>query len=284
MDVSEATMQCMEVWGGNTSTYSHFEVPGLDLWIYSEPHGADHHGGDVYYISSCASGRTTRMLIGDVSGHGEEASETAHLLKSIMRENVNFINHSRLVNSINREFEAVSSPGRFATAVIGTFFLPTGQFMYCNAGHPPPARYDSQTGHWEKLSTSDDDMERNQLPFGIDTAQEYGSNRCRLNQGDFVLCYTDAIFEARDQSDNQLGSAGLLELLNTIENPGENDFIRRLLKALRELNQTNLTQDDVTLLLAKRTSKRVSLRDEFFAPFRFIGDLVGLKSGRPIKN
>ena len=73
-ELSHERMTCMEVWGGNRSTWTSFVVPGLDIWVYSQPFDGSDNGGDVYYVSSCASGRITRMLVGDVSGHGTEAA------------------------------------------------------------------------------------------------------------------------------------------------------------------------------------------------------------------
>ena len=57
----------MEVWGGNQATFAAFEKAGLDIWLYSRPFGTDASGGDLYYLSSCASGRITRMLVADVA-------------------------------------------------------------------------------------------------------------------------------------------------------------------------------------------------------------------------
>ena len=124
-EVIHETMSCMEVWGGNRSTWSHFLVPGLDLRFYSQPFGDGDMGGDVYYLSSCASGRVTRMLLGDVSGHGAEAAPLGSALRNIMRKNVNYIDQSHVVESLNKEFEEASSVGRFATAIVNTYFSPT---------------------------------------------------------------------------------------------------------------------------------------------------------------
>ena len=59
-------MQCMEVWGGNQSVDSGVVMAGLDAWVYCRPYaavGADAPaaaGGDVYFVSSCATGRIAR--------------------------------------------------------------------------------------------------------------------------------------------------------------------------------------------------------------------------------
>ena len=84
-------MQCMEVWGGNQSVERSVETAGLKIWVYSRPYGKAHSGGDVHYLSSCASGRITRMLLADVSGHGESVSQIAVALRDLMRQNVNYI-------------------------------------------------------------------------------------------------------------------------------------------------------------------------------------------------
>ena len=79
-------MQCMEVWGGNVRVERHFQTPGLDVWISCQPEGQADAGGDVYYLSSCASGRITRILLADVSGHGELVASTAAGLRDLMRK------------------------------------------------------------------------------------------------------------------------------------------------------------------------------------------------------
>ena len=31
-------MHCMEVWGGNTAIDKWFKLPGLNAWVFSDPH------------------------------------------------------------------------------------------------------------------------------------------------------------------------------------------------------------------------------------------------------
>ena len=99
-------MQCMEVWGGNSPVDRGFEVPGLDVWVYSRPYERAQRGGDVYYVSSCASGRITRLLLADVSGHGTAVASVATGLRDLMRQHVNLINQTRFVREMNRQFRS----------------------------------------------------------------------------------------------------------------------------------------------------------------------------------
>tara|TARA_R110002095_G_scaffold9822_5_gene15055 strand:+ start:135 stop:575 length:441 start_codon:yes stop_codon:yes gene_type:complete len=112
-------MECMEVWGGNQPADQELTTTGLDIWVYSQPYGASKSGGDVYYVSSCSSGRITRLLLADVSGHGEAVAGRANVLRQLMRRHINHINHASLVEAINYDFEAESKNGAFATAIIG---------------------------------------------------------------------------------------------------------------------------------------------------------------------
>src|SRR5688572_17415858 len=120
------TMQCMEIWGGNQFVDTSVAMPGLDAWVYSKPYGeSDSGGGDVHYVSSCATGRITRLLVADVSGHGAQVCDVAGILRTLMRKYVNYIDQGEFVRSMNRQFVTMSAAACFATAIVTTFFAPT---------------------------------------------------------------------------------------------------------------------------------------------------------------
>ena len=73
-------MHCMEIWGGNQAVESAVSTPGLDVWVYSRPFQGAVHGGDVHYVSLCGGGIVTRMIVADVSGHGESVAEFSGML------------------------------------------------------------------------------------------------------------------------------------------------------------------------------------------------------------
>ena len=131
-------LACMEVWGGNEATFSTFEKAGVDIWLYSRPCGNDTNGGDLYYLSSCASGRITRMLVADVAGHGESVAAVSSGLRGLMHRYINTIRPQQLFEEVNEEFSKLSSADRFATSVVSSYFMPTGTLSICNAGHPTP--------------------------------------------------------------------------------------------------------------------------------------------------
>jgi len=86
---SPKRMSCMEIWGGNRAIETSFEAPGLDIYVHSQPFQNSEAGGDIYYLTSCASGRVSRFLLADVSGHGDSAAGIAKSLRDSLRQNVN---------------------------------------------------------------------------------------------------------------------------------------------------------------------------------------------------
>src|SRR5262245_26580361 len=130
----QLTMQCMEVWGGNQAVDNGVIMPGLDAWVFRQPFEGDDAGGDIHYVSSCATGRVTRILVADVSGHGQQVAKVAGSLRTLMRRYVNYIDQSRLVRGLNTEFSGLAGVGSFATAVVATYFSPTEQLVISNAG------------------------------------------------------------------------------------------------------------------------------------------------------
>ncbi|MCR9232428.1 MAG: serine/threonine-protein phosphatase [bacterium] len=262
-------MQCMEVWGGNQSVDRKLTTTGLDLWVYSQPHAASRSGGDVYYVSSCSSGRITRLLLADVSGHGEVVAARANVLRNLMRRHINRINQASLVEAINDDFESESRTGAFATAVIGTFFAPTRTLTICNAGHPSPLIYQAQNKTWIPFGSEQgaSEVERN-FPLGITVEQNYSNQSCKLGREDLMLCFTDGLLEFKQADGSLLGEAGLLRLLSQLDCSQPERLIPELLQRLDPNQERINAADDISLMLFQRNNERVSLYDNLAAPFR----------------
>jgi len=275
---SAQQMACMEVWGGSQLTSRGVEMGGLDAWVYSKPFGDAQRGGDVYYASSCATGRITRLLLADVAGHGTPVASTAANLRTLMRRFVNRLDQTEFVRLLNQQFTALSETGTFATAVVSTFFAPTQRLIVCNAGHPRPLLYRASTGEWSFLGAEPtaEDASPNNMPLGILDITEYEQLDLQLETGDCVLSYTDALTESRDADGEMLGEAGLLRILKLLGEIEPRLLTRTLLREIRDRHSENLTEDDVTVLLVRANGRRprFSLRETLWAQLRFAGSLL----------
>lgn len=271
-------MACMEVWGGNQATERSFSMLGLEAWIYSLPYQQAHGGGDVYFISSCATGRITRLLIADISGHGASVAETGERLRDLMRRHVNHVELRQFLVEMNREFGEVRHSGGFATAVAASFFSPDHRIAVTNAGHPPPLIYSGRTGHWAILDTSGDANATglSDFPLGMLEEMEYGEIQIDAHPGDLLLFYTDSLIESRSAAGDLLGPKGLLGIISAISTAYPSTLISELLGQIAKLYPDNLTDDDVTVLVVRPTGAgtKVPIINRLKAPWLFIGACI----------
>ncbi len=249
----EHSLVCMEVWGGNQATSSSVKLAGLDAWVYSKPYEQADGGGDVYYVSSCATGRITRLLVADVSGHGNAVADVAVVLRQLMRQHVNQLDQRQFVKRMNAQFVEQSKLGQFATALVTTYFSTTNSLSLCNAGHPPPLYYSARDRQWRFLEESDSNQspELSNVPLGIIDLADYEQFDVALDVNDLILCYTDSLPEARRTDGTMLQMQGLLEIINSVEIGQIQTFIPRVIEAIERSLGTIITGDDITLLLFK---------------------------------
>ena len=275
----------MEVWGGSQLTARGVTFGGLDVWIYSKPYGDAQHGGDVYYASSCATGRIARLLLADVAGHGSSVASTAADLRTLMRRFVNRLDQSEFVRLLNQQFTELSKDGNFATAVVVTFFEPSGRMTVCNAGHPRPLLYRAAQRRWDFLGADSSGSASptpasppaparrgpSNLPLGLLELSEYDHFDIELQPGDCVVGYTDALMESSDASGEMLGEDGVLRILRLLGDPEPPDLTGRLLTEIADRYPRNLTDDDVTVLVlrANGSKLRYTLGEKLSALGRF---------------
>ncbi|MEE2639015.1 MAG: PP2C family protein-serine/threonine phosphatase [Planctomycetota bacterium] len=268
------SMQCMEIWGGNREIEKNFQTPGLEIYVYSQPfEGSETGGGDIYYLTSCASGRISRFLLADVSGHGKDASELAIKLRDMMRANVNRISQESFAQKVNREFSSVAENMGFATAVIVTFFRPSRRLTINIAGHPHPVYYQSSENRWKLVDIDPVPNALHNLPFGIHEGVAYPNRRIDTRTGDMFLLYSDAFIESVGADGKQLGHQGLVNILNERETGGPEEVIPYLRKRLSELSDENLKGDDATAIVGLMTQSKTSWKNNLLAPFRLLGSV-----------
>lgn len=298
-DVPPQRMQCMEVWGGSCTADTSVAMAGLDAWVYSKPFGQSAEGGDVYYVSSCATGRITRLLVADVAGHGSAVRDVAAGLQGLMRRYVNYLDQGRFVQSMNGQFGALSKNGCFATAVVSTFFAPTRHLSVCNAGHPPPLLYRAKEGRWRFAEPMPDTGTKgtgetgetgadaaavdldfppgSNLPLGVLDLADYKQFDLRLDVGDLVLCYTDSLVESRNAAGEMLGPGGLLRIVRGLPPTEPGVIVPTLLAAIKVQAEGNLTGDDVTVLLFRPNgrARRTPVVRLFLGSGRMLRGLLG---------
>lgn len=272
-------MACLEVRGGNRAIETAFSTQGLDLWVKCMPYGAgpsaerpapkEAGGGDVHMVSSCATGRITRLLVADLCGHGSTVDAAGRELKRLMGQFSNYIDQSRFIEAVNRSLATAygarePTAGLFATAAFATYFAPSGELSLANAGHPPPILYRASTSTWSFLEQDSPakplpEHEPSHLPLGILEDTRYPEATIRLHRGDLVLFYSDALIEARSPANVELGMKGLLQIVERADPSRPDGVLATILDAIGAFRGASPVDtgggvglhDDLTLLLIR---------------------------------
>lgn len=255
-DDAAATMQCMEIFGGNEAVDTAMSVPGIDAWFVSVPHGSANAGGDIHYASLCGGGNIARFLVADVSGHGDKVSELSGKLRGQMRRHINKVNQARFARVLNKAFSKLADDGNFATAIMATYYAPTDHLIVCNAGHPPPLWYRAGRGDWQWLQHDvPDRVDRlSNLPLGVIDPTDYHQFAVPLAKDDLILLYTDAAIEASTPGSALLGPAGFLKLVSGLDAGKPGAMCGRLIDSLSQLRGGSPQEDDITFVLLRHNA------------------------------
>jgi serine phosphatase RsbU (regulator of sigma subunit) len=268
----------MEVWGGNEAASALIRTSGLDAHTNIRPYAEHGAGGDVLYVSSCSSGRITRALLADVVGHGSVASETATSLRRLMASSVNILDQAKLVRVLNEEFAQLQQNGRFASAIVASYFRPTSVLTMCNAGHPPPIYYRARRKKWFQWSSENAPLsgraQPTNTPLGMFGSVEYDLLKTTFEPGDLVLLYSDGVIEATDPNDQVPGVSGLLNILDDLGPVEAAQVIPLVHDALEEWTASASIGDDVSMMMIDRNELKASLHDQMLAPMRFVQHYV----------
>ena len=217
-------------------------VPGLELGaVYESPARVD-VGGDVYDFLELRDERLA-VVLGDVTGHGIEATADMALAKFVFRslarehpEPGDFLAHA---NEVACQ-EVVG--GKFITMVYLAFDPGRDEVAVARAGHPP-ARLVGEDGSVSELAPQG-------LALGIDPGQRYDETRAPFSRGAVVCLHTDGIVEAR-RDDEQYGEARLDAVLAAGRSLPADQLARRVVEDCRAFAGAELA-DDCAVVIIRR--------------------------------
>jgi sigma-B regulation protein RsbU (phosphoserine phosphatase) len=244
---------CQEVRGGNHLAAYSAELPGLSGWVSCHPLQPSRRGGDVYYMSACSMGVMARVVLADISGHGETVSVAAGHLRDTLSHHLERWDQSTLIRELNDSFLKRSRSTRFATAFVASFYRDSGELLFTNAGHMPPLWYRATVREWSLLSDSTPlSKEIVDLPLGLVAGTSYTQTAIQLEPEDLLLLYTDGISEAYDESGTQLGLERLLSIARHLPTESAVAAGKGLIAAVDQFRGAAPSVDDATVLALQR--------------------------------
>jgi serine phosphatase RsbU (regulator of sigma subunit) len=166
-------------------------LAGLEVGEVYESSARVDVGGDIYDFLPLDEGRLA-VVLGDVTGHGVEATADMAMAKFVFRSLAR--EHPEPADFLAAANEVIVdeiAPGKFITMVYLAIDGARGEVVCASAGHPPPRILlpDGSVGG----------LESHGLALGIEPAQEYEEVRAELPAGTTIVVYTDGVIEARRQ-------------------------------------------------------------------------------------
>ncbi|MGE6734950.1 PP2C family protein-serine/threonine phosphatase, partial [Streptomyces sp. NPDC059900] len=193
--------------------------------------------GDLYDVVQTPYG--TRLIVGDVRGHGLDALRTTAAALRAFRD-LAYLTPG--LADLATAMDARLAPGLgsedFVTAVFAEFA--PGEVRLVNCGHPPPLRVGKRVKLLEPPQPA--------LPLGLRTAPL--PHRVYLQPGERLLFYTDGLSEARDGEGVEFPL--LPRAAEALAQPSNSDALDALY-AMAVAHTGRPLTDDVVLVLCRAT-------------------------------
>ena len=216
--------------------------------LYASMVSARHVGGD-FYDFYLIDRDNLAVVIADVMGKGVPAALFMVVTKTLI-ENCSFSKSPKKVfEMVNRKLMKNNKEGMFVTAFMGFYNIPTGRFVYANAGHNPPLLKKNGKS-FEYLKTESCIV----LAWMEDA--KYTEQEIILEKGDVLFLYTDGAPETMNPQMELFSEQRLVDVLNK----NKDVTAKKLIKAVKnELNQFRCKEeqaDDITMLALKITEEK----------------------------
>jgi len=205
----------------------------------SEPIGV---AGDWYDAIALPGGRVG-LIMGDVAGHGIQASTVMASLRAALRAFATVeVSPARILDRMNH-YLGLFKPNAFATIFVATFDPADGRLRYASAGHPP-ALILGRDGSADLL------REPHGPPLGLPDIR-YDQGERLFPAGSTLVIYTDGLVERRD-GNWDVAMADLVGTASRHHGDGPEGLCDRL---VFELLAGAELFDDATLLVAGRDGR-----------------------------
>ncbi len=225
-----------------------------EYFIFSSYEPSSKIGGDLLDVIDIGDGKKF-IYVGDVSGHGVQASLIMTAVKSIIKmivlENVTIPLH-QLLNNLQKNLFKDVPRHNYLTILVSDLDTVNNTITILNAGHPEPIIVNNITGEIELID------DRGSIPLGWDDSILYSKEHevvIPFEKNKSIILYTDGLLESIDTNGIELGNENLYKLITKTIHEEGTVFIPHVLKnKLIELGY-DISEDDYTVLNISRLDK-----------------------------
>jgi len=222
-------------------------VPGVELAFATRP--ANTVAGDYYDVfpraQSDAGEPKFVLAMADVAGKSIPAALLmATIQASLKTLAAGPLSLSELVGRMNQYACSNSQNGRrFTTAFLAEYDPATRLLTYVNAGHNSPVLR-RQSGAMERL-------DKGGIPLGILESASYEAGSVTLQNGDWLVIFTDGVVEAENDRAEEYGEQRLLFVVHSGATLTPVQLLANIMTDLDRFVAGAPQHDDVTCMLLK---------------------------------
>lgn len=199
-------------------------------------------GGDFFDFIPVTD-RIHGIAIADASGHGLPAALQVRDVYTGLRMGV--ARDFKIVRTVER-LNRIIHQSRMTTKFVSLFYgeiEEEGNFIYVNAGHPPPLHF-----HSKGVTT----LKQTGMVLGPSATASYSRGFLALEPGDSLLLYTDGMTEASDPKGREFGIERLKKAFLAIKEKPADEIVRSLVEKVGEYVRVRAPEDDRTVVVVKR--------------------------------
>ena len=237
--LNEARQIQMSILPRRSPRRGEFEIAGFTV-------PAEIVGGDFFDFIPVTE-RIHGIAIADASGHGLPAALQVRDVYTGLRMGV--ARDFKIVRTVER-LNRIIHQSRMSTKFVSLFYgeiEEEGNFIYVNAGHPPPLHFHS------KGVTA---LKQTGMVLGPSATASYSRGFLALEPGDALLLYTDGMTEAVDPKGREFGVERLKKAFLALKEKPADDIVRALTEKVGEYVR-RAPEDDRTVVVVKRLQPSV---------------------------
>lgn len=203
-------------------------------------------GGDYYSITPLREGLAS-VAIADATGHGIQAALSTMQIDVLVKENMDVSHpHEKLYNINSVLTKNITSKNFFTCFFLNIY---PDHIEYSSAGHPEQLLYHRQEKVLSRIHTRG-------KPIGVLSEPDLEMKIEPLAKGDFIILFSDGVYEEIDEKENELGLDGFYQLVMDVLQEEKNLVTPKMvesaiLQKIRQFNQNHALRDDVTLIVIK---------------------------------
>ncbi len=203
----------------------------------------DQIGGDFYDVTEFDKG-VYGVLVADVTGHGIPAALLTFMTSLAFKNSIQNINSTELAVSItNKKLLNKMPKGAFVTMFYAIYDSTSKILTYTQAGHPHGIIIRPTSKEIIPLTTKG-----GLVGVFPENKITYGESKIRLQKGDKLLLYSDALIEARNKHNQMINSTHLTDFLIAYRESSISELLEMIYRFGLNFSGKSSYQDDFTLL------------------------------------